>query len=110
MAARLIAAHFTGDTELTSELSKEIATRYSAFASDPAVTFPKGKNPSKLTKSLTKALRAASFEHQSEPQGLFARIFCRTKFAYLLLIQCFAFLYFEFTTFREFVFKSFEQR
>jgi tetratricopeptide (TPR) repeat protein len=64
VAARLIAANFVGDTKLASELSKEIATRYPAFANDPAATFAKGKYPAELTKSLTKALRAAGLGHQ----------------------------------------------
>lgn len=64
VAARLIAANFIGDTKLASELSKEISANYPAFANDPAATFAKGKYPAELTKSLTKALRAAGLGSQ----------------------------------------------
>ena len=65
VAARLIAANFVGDSKLASELSKEISAKYPAFASDPAATFSKGKYPAELTKSLTKALRAAGLGSQT---------------------------------------------
>lgn len=64
VAARLIAAHFVGDAKLALELSKEISANYPAFANDPAAAFAKGKYPAELTKSLTKALRAAGLGSQ----------------------------------------------
>lgn len=65
VAARLIAAHFTGDQKLASELAKEISATYPAFSADPAATFNKGNYPAELTRSLTKALRAAGLGQQS---------------------------------------------
>lgn len=65
LAARLIAANFVNDKKAASELAKEIAATYPAFATDPAAAFAKGRYPEELTKSLTKALRAAGLGQQS---------------------------------------------
>lgn len=65
VAARLIAAHFVGDEKLASELTKEIIATYPAFAADPAASFAERKYPEELTRSLTKALRAAGLGQQS---------------------------------------------
>lgn len=64
LAARLIAAHFVGDEQMAATLAKEIAASYPAFASDPATVFAKAKYPEELTRSLTKALRAAGLGQQ----------------------------------------------
>lgn len=65
MAARLIAAQFVGDEKLASELAKELTAAYPDFAADPAASFAKRKYPDELTRSLTKALRAAGLGQQS---------------------------------------------
>ncbi|WP_378949292.1 tetratricopeptide repeat protein [Mesorhizobium sp. ANAO-SY3R2] len=64
LAARLVAAHFVGDEQLATALAKEISDTYPAFASDPAAVFTKSKYPEELTRSLTKALRAAGLGQQ----------------------------------------------
>ena len=64
LAARLIAAHFVGDEQLATTLAKEISVSYPAFASDPATAFTRARYPEELTRSLTKALRAAGLGQQ----------------------------------------------
>lgn len=65
LAARLIAAHFVNDKGLASGLVKELSAAFPKFAADPSAAFAKGRYPEELSRSLTKALRAAGLGQQS---------------------------------------------
>lgn len=65
LAAKLIAAHFVGDEKMAATLAEEISTSYPAFGSNPAAAFARAKYPEELTRTLTKALRAAGLGQQS---------------------------------------------
>lgn len=65
LAARLIAAHHTGNTDAASDLAKKLVSGFPDIASDPEAAFAARMHPPDMTKKLVQALRAAGLHQPS---------------------------------------------